>query len=76
MSIVNYFKHEILVNTCSDNKKALTNDVNILEYIQYANTFNNPRVAKESYGDIYYLCEHLKNQFQDLQSCRCLMLTG
>jgi DNA replicative helicase MCM subunit Mcm2 (Cdc46/Mcm family) len=69
MSLVDYFKNEILINNNNnDNKSILNDDVDILEYINYANMFINPKITKESYGDIYYLSEHLKNQFQDLQN--------
>ena len=69
MSLVDYFKNEILIkNNNNDNKSILNDDIDILEYINYANMFINPKITKESYGDIYYLSEHLKNQFQDLQN--------
>ena len=33
------------------------------------NKYVNPAVSQEAYNDIYFLSEHLKNQFKDLMNC-------
>ena len=67
LSLIDYFKNEIF--TEEENKKTSTNLPSIDDYITFVNKYVNPAVSQEAYNDIYFLSEHLKNQFKDLMNC-------
>ena len=64
MSINDYFKNLIL---CINEEKE-NNFSSILDYILFCNNYIFPKLSIENEKEIFFLCEHLKNQFNDLQT--------
>ena len=66
LSIIDYFKNEIIL----EEENNIINRIlpNIEDYIDFVNKYINPIIPKEAYNDIYFLTEHLKNQFKDLEN--------
>ena len=44
------------------------NDLDIGQYIEFVNEYVEPLINPELFEDIYFLTEHIKEQFDDLQS--------
>ena len=43
-------------------------ELDIGKYIEFVNEYIKPKIEQEFFGDIYFLSEHIKSQFEDLQS--------
>ena len=43
-------------------------ELDIEKYIEFVNEYVEPVIIPENYGDIFFLSEHIKSQFVDLQS--------
>ena len=43
-------------------------ELDIEKYIEFVNEYVNPVIEQDYFGDIYFLTEHIKSQFEDLQS--------
>ena len=72
MLINDYFKNIILSNIEEKENNIFHNNKNnfssILEYIFFCNNYIFPKLSIENKKEIFFLCEHLKNQFNDLQT--------
>jgi hypothetical protein len=44
------------------------NELDIENYIEFVNEYVEPVISQENFGDIFFLSEHIKSQFVDLQS--------
>ena len=65
MTIENYFKQ--IINETENENDIEINDNDIEIYIDFVNEYINPNINQEFFNDIYFLSEHLKSQFDDLQ---------
>ena len=43
-------------------------ELDIEKYIEFVNEYIDPVIEQDFFGDIYFLSEHIKSQFEDLQS--------
>ena len=50
------------------NYNSTENDLDIEQYIDFVNEYVEPVINPELFEDIYFLTEHIKEQFEDLQS--------
>ena len=50
------------------NYNSTENDLDIEQYIDFVNEYVEPVINPELFEDIYFLTEHIKEQFDDLQS--------
>ena len=54
---------------CVDDEEYLNEDeLDIEKYIEFVNEYVEPVIQQDYFGDIFFLSEHLKSQFEDLQS--------
>lgn len=54
---------------CVDDEENLNEDeLDIEKYIEFVNEYVEPVIQQDYFGDIFFLSEHLKSQFEDLQS--------
>ena len=52
-----------------ENNLNLNNEeLDIEKYIEFVNEYIEPKIEQEYFSDIYFLSEHIKSQFEDLQS--------
>ena len=71
MSFEDYFEQIIKSKeTPNDEFQNYTpeNDLDIGQYIEFVNEYVEPIINPELFEDIYFLTEHIKEQFDDLQS--------
>ena len=51
-----------------ENLNINNDELDIEKYIEFVNEYIEPIIEQEYFGDIYFLSEHIKAQFEDLQS--------
>ena len=66
----NILKDNEMQNNNFENQEDNFNEdeLNIEKYIEFVNEYVNPVIEQDYFGDIYFLSEHIKSQFEDLQS--------
>ena len=51
-----------------ENEEETEDELDIEKYIEFVNEYVNPIIEQDYFGDIYFLTEHIKSQFEDLQA--------